>query len=265
MKIVFTDLDGTLIDFKNYSFEESLPSVEKLKKHSIPLVFATGKTPAENEYYQNVFGLHQPFITENGSAVYIPKKYFDFKYGYSREWGKYNIIELGVSYKIIKKAMREIREKTGCNIKGRKELTAEEVAKEANMSYELAELARRRKYSESFSFEGNMEVVRKAASKYSLTLVHGGKYMNLIGSGADKGKAAGLLIGLYKRKWGDTVTYGIGDSENDIPLLRSVDNPILVSAKRVYDEKFYLTSSTGPSGFAEAVEDVILREPEKCH
>jgi mannosyl-3-phosphoglycerate phosphatase len=37
-----------------------------------------------------------------------------------------------------------------------------------------------------------------------------------------------ILKGLYEQKYGAIRTIGIGDSRNDIPLLRAVDQPILV-------------------------------------
>ena len=47
--LVFTDLDGTLLDHETYSFELALPAIDVLKEKNIPLIFCTSKTRAEIE------------------------------------------------------------------------------------------------------------------------------------------------------------------------------------------------------------------------
>ncbi|MBI5025340.1 MAG: HAD-IIB family hydrolase [Nitrospirae bacterium] len=77
--IIFTDLDGTLLDYHTYSFEKAGPAIELLKKKDIPLVICSSKTRAEIEYYRKKLGNHHPFISENGGGIFIPKDYFKFK------------------------------------------------------------------------------------------------------------------------------------------------------------------------------------------
>ena len=45
-KIVFTDLDGTLLDLKSYSYARSREAVEFLQNREIPLVFCSSKAPS---------------------------------------------------------------------------------------------------------------------------------------------------------------------------------------------------------------------------
>ena len=47
LKIVFTDLDGTLLDHHTYDYSPALPALAKLQEKQIPLVFCTSKTAAE--------------------------------------------------------------------------------------------------------------------------------------------------------------------------------------------------------------------------
>ncbi len=42
--IIFTDLDGTLLDLHTYSFEKSLPGLGLLRQKNVPLVFCSSKT-----------------------------------------------------------------------------------------------------------------------------------------------------------------------------------------------------------------------------
>ena len=47
--LVFTDLDGTLLDHETHSFKRALPAIKILKEKNIPLIFSTSKTRAEIE------------------------------------------------------------------------------------------------------------------------------------------------------------------------------------------------------------------------
>ena len=47
--VVFTDLDGTLLDHTSYSHQAAEPALEAIRERRIPLVFCTSKTRAEVE------------------------------------------------------------------------------------------------------------------------------------------------------------------------------------------------------------------------
>jgi mannosyl-3-phosphoglycerate phosphatase len=38
--VVFTDLDGTLLDYYTYSFEKAMPALQLLKEREIPLIIS---------------------------------------------------------------------------------------------------------------------------------------------------------------------------------------------------------------------------------
>ena len=47
MAVVYTDLDGTLLDHHTYAFDEALGAIKALKDRGIPIVPCTSKTRAE--------------------------------------------------------------------------------------------------------------------------------------------------------------------------------------------------------------------------
>ena len=74
-RIILTDLDGSLLDHDTYSFgPANLPVM--LEKIGIPVIPVTSKTFSEVLKLKNELNNNHPFITENGSAIYIPKSYF---------------------------------------------------------------------------------------------------------------------------------------------------------------------------------------------
>lgn len=70
--LVFTDLDGTLLNHHNYSVEAALPCIQKLHQLDIPVIFNTSKTFHESVELQKLLQINAPFIVENGSSIYIP-------------------------------------------------------------------------------------------------------------------------------------------------------------------------------------------------
>jgi len=76
LKIVFTDLDGTLLDHHTYDYSPALPALAKLQERQIPLVFCTSKTAAEMIPFRTEIENVDPFIVENGGGTYIPESYF---------------------------------------------------------------------------------------------------------------------------------------------------------------------------------------------
>ena len=68
--LVFTDLDGTLLDHDDYSFSAAVPALALLRELHILVIANTSKTLAELEGLKKAMGNLHPCIVENGSALY---------------------------------------------------------------------------------------------------------------------------------------------------------------------------------------------------
>lgn len=232
--VIFSDLDGTLLD-ENYDFKKSKPVIGKLLVLNVPIVFCSSKTEAEIEFYRKELGITDPFISENGSAIFIPLGYFQFDYSFTRQTEKYNVIELGTSYSIVREKLDEVKKRSGAKIVGFGDMTEEKIAEDSGLPLELAKLAKRRHYDEPFRImEGSENEVLDSIVAVGLRYTKGGRYFHIMGN-SDKGKAAGILKDLYARGFSELVTYGLGNSPNDLSMLEVVDVPILVREKRLRD------------------------------
>ena len=69
--IVYTDLDGSLLDGTTYSYEPATPALAALREQGIPLVLVSSKTRAEMEPLRQRLDHRDPFIVENGGAVAV--------------------------------------------------------------------------------------------------------------------------------------------------------------------------------------------------
>jgi mannosyl-3-phosphoglycerate phosphatase len=265
---IFTDLDGTLLDHYTYGFEPARPALDLVRKKNIPLILCSSKTRAEMEWYRQKLGVYGPFIVENGAAIYIPQGSLKIEGVLFREAHGYQIVEFGLPYEQLVRSLQELREETGLKLIGFFEMTVEEVERATGLSRDLAELAKQRDYSEPFFWveEGApLILLERAVRRRRLNLVKGGRFFHLMGDN-DKGRAVRYLTTLYGQETPELVTLGLGDSQNDIPLLENVDLPVLVKKPsgghevwRGEKEVFY-TQGIGPEGWNEAILTLLNKE-----
>lgn len=230
--IVFTDLDGTLIDLDTYAYDQAQPAVETLHARQIPLVFCSSKTRAEQEFYRDQLRVDAPFIVENGSAIFIPENYFDFTYPYHRSLAGYHVIELGRPVAEIRRSLADIRAELGLNYWGYADLSLAEISRLTGLNENQANLACRREYSETLLKSDftpkTWQQFHEALARHGLACISGSKFHTISGLQSDKGQAVRRLVNLFRRKFGPVITVGLGDSPNDAPFLALVDYAYLV-------------------------------------
>lgn len=252
--IIFTDLDGTLLNHDNYSFADAIPSIEDAKKKQIKIVIVTSKTKAEVIELSKKLGLTtEPFIVENGAGIYIPKA------------NKFELIQLGTTQKEIKDFVQKY-------LKNLITLFSEMSIAQANELTGLSEndlkLAQKRDFTEPFILNKNIKIeeVEKIIQENSenFKLTKGGRFYHLIGKNQDKGKAVLNLIKLFKKENLNKkiVSFALGDSKNDIPMLQTVDYPILIQKHdQTYETISFETFKSkfqGSKGWNETVRKYIL-------
>lgn len=236
--LIFTDLDGTLLDHDTYSFHEAQEAVHSLKNHGIPLILCSSKTRAEIESLRKELDNKDPFIAENGAAIFIPAEMLDLFPPIPLtfiEIDGYLVIELGISYQKLRHSFAEIKAETGINARGFSEMSVEQIAEITGLSLDKAGLAKQREYSEPFLLLEEIQKTRwshleQAVHTRNLKLVQGGRFYHLIGPN-DKGKAVRLLIELYQKINRSLISIGLGDSPNDFPMLENVYIPVLIRKK----------------------------------
>src|SRR3990172_1267329 len=145
--IICTDLDGTLFDHFTYSYSAASDALKLIKEKGIPLIICTSKTRAEILSIRKRLKNKDPFISENGGAVYIPDRYFSFPYEFQRLIKGYRVIEIGTPHKILLNVLREIRDKTGAFIEGISEMSVQKIMDFTYLKKRDAELSKKREYS----------------------------------------------------------------------------------------------------------------------
>lgn len=264
--IVFTDLDGTLLSVEDYSFEPARPALGLLKEKRIPLILTTSKTRAEVEVCQQRLSLSDPFIVENGGAIYIPQGYFPFDTQATQIRSGYQLIELGTFYPALRQALERIRVESGVKIQGYGEMNLNQVAELTGLSLEEAKLSKDREYDEPFVIltdnADSTSKVARAIKAAGLRWTRGDRFHHLTGDN-DKGRACCILTELFSRQRGDIITIGVGDSLNDLPLLAQVDYPVLVKrldgsySPEVNPAGLIRSPAAGPAGFNHSILKLV--------
>ena len=66
---VVSDVDGTLMDH-SYDLSPAKETIKKLQQLSIPVILCTSKTASEVKVIRKELDLTDPYIVENGAAIY---------------------------------------------------------------------------------------------------------------------------------------------------------------------------------------------------
>ncbi len=247
--LIFTDLDGTLLDHGSYSYAPALPMIEYIKKNNIPLIIVTSKTKGEVIELQSALGISDPFIIENGAGIFIPEK------------GSYTMIALGTLYAETRRFFDKYAETVP--MRGFFDMSVEEIAQRTGLAYDAAAKAKDRTFSEPFvlEYDGDLEPLKALAEEDGFDIVKGGRFYHLITKGQDKASAIKKLIERYEKASGTVYkSIALGDSENDLTMLQSIDTPILIP----HPDGSYITCDIaslvkapfpGPKGWNEALKE----------
>lgn len=260
--VIFSDLDGTLLDPVSYSWAEAEEALNLCKRSGVPVVLASSKTRAEMETLRTQMSLQSPFIVENGGGIYLPVGAFrDLPPGLEQEKEFWKWPQ-GPSYKSLAHALREIRKQLKYEIRGFSEMTIAEISRLTDLGNDMAEKAARREFDEPFVIlnprNPDRKALHSAAARKGFFVTEGGRFFHLKGP-ADKGTAMDRVVSLYRTLHGKVVSMALGDSPNDFPMLEKADYPILVRSKADFPEladripHLMVTREKGPKGWNEAV------------
>jgi len=280
--IIFTDLDGTLLDHNTYGWEEAIPALNLCKKLEVPVILASSKTRAEMDTLRRKLSISAPFISENGGGVFFPSTAFNetppdaslvavpegpLPQRNEDLWKRSS----GMPYEHLIKELRKIREELGWNIRGFSDMRIEEISDLTGLDRQTSRLAAMREYDEPFIVleeqPFNKNELIKAAARRGLTVTVGGRFYHLNGRN-DKGEAMEEVVSWYKQSHEEVVSISLGDSPNDFAMLERADYPVLVRSQHDFPTlkkkipRLRVTREMGPTGWNSAVLDILGKKEE---
>ena len=265
--IIFTDLDGTFIDFETYSPDVAAPVARDLVDRGVPVIFCSSKTFGEQQALMDLIGLTVPCIVENGAGIFLPDSVRildDLPATKIKSGGR--LISLGERSDKIRLQISAVSEALDLELKPYHEFSDKELSKITGLDEEGAHRARNRDFSETLTASLEPEIwvdVNAALKPLGLHCLSGGRFHTVTSIDCDKGRALKMVVDGFESITGDRwQSIGLGDSANDFDMLRSVDHPYLVQTpggawNAIDVPNLKRISAIGPKGWVLAVQDAL--------
>jgi len=251
--LVFTDLDGTLLDHHSYSHAPAHPALDLLASLDVPVILNSSKTLQEIDHIASGLQQRYPRIAENGSLVGFPETD--------------TVHTFGDDYDRICSVLEGLRADHGYRFIGFHDWTAEQLAEDTGLPLDAATRAGAREGSEPIRWldsEERLEKFRQHLADVGLILNRGGRYWHVMWQ-ADKAQAMEYLVEQYMTDGERPVVIALGDGPNDKNMLAAADiavivhNPdgVVIELPEREGQQVIRTTLAGPSGWNEAIQQII--------
>ena len=257
--IIFTDLDGSLLDKKTFKFDIIEDYFKELISSGIIIILNSSKTESELLDFNKQNNLNLSFISENGSSIHGLNK-----------------IHQNLPDKVIisrsKNEIQKIYDKNiSLDLKNKivpiLELNIDEQKEIFGLPLDKLSLATKRMYSIPVLFKGT-DIDRnnffKVINDIGLTAQSGGRIINVCDN-TNKSKAMFKTLQLLKKELNtEIITIGVGDNENDIEMLRQVDFPCLVKNENfdsslINIDNLIRSNEPSPKGWADVIKTTLQK------
>jgi len=209
--LVFTDLDGTLLDHGSYSLDVARPALDALRKAGVPLVLASSKTAAEIEALHSELCLGAvPAIVENGAALFQPGAPASDP----------------AAYDAIRACIAGMPTELRSPFLGFGDMEVGDVARLTGLSLEDAARAKMRQHSEPGLWTGSSETRERfiaALAASGLFARSGGRFLT-VSRGKTKADRMREIVDIYH----PDLTVALGDAPNDIEMIEAADLGVIV-------------------------------------
>ncbi|KUP90693.1 HAD-IIB family hydrolase [Tritonibacter horizontis] len=241
--LVFSDLDGTLLDHDTYDYGPALPAIARIKALGGLLILASSKTASEiSPIHQELDLGDAPMIVENGAACVRASA----------------IGTQDADYRAIRQVLRTL----DAPFRGFGDMSVEEVSEQTGLSPDAAERARARQFSEPGLWHGDAHQragFLAALARHGITAREGGRFLTL-SFGATKANQMQRM----REQHAPCFTIALGDAPNDTEMIASADRGVVVRNDHspqmpiLPNEQHVLrTELPGPSGWCAAMFQLL--------
>lgn len=256
--LVFTDLDGSLLDIHTLDWQPAAPWLIRLREAQVPVILSSSKTAAEMTLLQKSLELEGlPLIAENGAVIQLDSRWEDEP--------DYPRIVTGASAEEIGQILNKVRAERDYKFTCFTDVDDRAIADWTGVTRSQAGLAKLHSASETLIWRDSdeqMAAFSQELTQYGLRFVQGARFWHVLDQQAGKDRACRWLTDRYRqRERVDFTTLGLGDGPNDAPLLDSVDFAIVikglnrqgVTLRSDRPERVYRSQQEGPEGWSEGM------------
>ena len=251
--LLFSDVDGTMLDVETYRWEEALPGIECARRHGVPIIFNTSKTEQETRKLGENLGIHAPFSIENGGAVYVPPGTFG-------DGGEEGLIPFGSPYPVIRAALDELA--PSFRFQGISDMNEEEVEAACGLPPGAVAAARDRRFTEPLVWRDEPQRLDEFAEQLrsrGLTLKRGDRFVHVMGE-TDKRVALECLVPRYRRRHPEAVSVALGNGPNDLGMMAAADIAVVINnpgGRNIQYPGARVPEGTGPAAWSRAVQALL--------
>ena len=256
--LIFTDLDGSILDRDTFKFDQIKQYMKKVLNSGILIIPNSSKTESEIVEFNQELGENLAYISENGSVINglnLLNSNFPNKIILSRE--KKELVEI-FKNKVPENLQRKCKFISNLNKKDQINIFG---LGETKLKYALD-----RKYTEPFLFEGSKNEKKdltKILKKNSLTIQEGGRVINLCDN-VNKVKSMNKILKIYKKIESNIEVIAVGDNYNDLDMLKNSDLPCLVfndqfKEDQINIDNLIISNRPSPEGWADVIKKALVK------
>ncbi|MBT0587143.1 HAD-IIB family hydrolase [Alteromonas sp. SM 2104] len=267
--IIFTDLDGTLLDHNTYRSDAAIPMLDKLGRFGIPVIPNTSKTFAEVSTLCQSLALNGPVIIENGAAIYVPTSQcalLDVPVENTDQ--AYQRIAFTRPHAYWLSILSALKQEFTGEFKSFAELGIAGIVEHTGLSESQAAAAAQREFGEPVVWLGTPQrksLFIDALQNRGAEPVEGGRFLHVCGN-CNKGSALAWLTERYQRtRFAGKLlkSIALGDGKNDIAMLEVADyavrikSPVHAPPTLQRAQHLITTQRCGPEGWHDALTQLI--------
>ncbi len=266
-KLVILGFNNVLFDPIRGLWEGARTALSELFLEQIPVVLWSSLTRAEAVYYRAQFGLRDPFVVENGAALFVPLGYFDFDVS-AQQTGGYEFWKFGLSTSELLTEIEPEFQRKSMPLRLIGDFTAEELGQLYALPSHLADLKQQREFSlgvttapyheEVWQMEFSEIARRKDCHLYFDGVFH------FFQKRVAPARTFETLVRFFEQETGRRpVVTALGGSEQDVDFLRLADVPIWLENDRPVSgssspfPKIVRPAGKGPAAWREVVTEIL--------
>jgi mannosyl-3-phosphoglycerate phosphatase len=255
--VIFTDLDGSLLDHMDYSYDAALSALERAQDHGIPVIPVTSKTLAEIKGYDALFA-SVPKVAENGMVIDLPQGYF----------GDAQYLVPGHSYEEIRAEVEVLPANLRQYFNGFFDMGISGVIDTTGLPEDRAVNAYHRNASEPFLWSGSdaaLSELQSLLSHKGYKITQGGRFYHLMSAGG-KDHALSILVEKFQQSFPNDriISIALGDGPNDADMIGAASYGVIIPNDKgvVFDVsapkgEIAKAPYAGPKGWNAAIHSLL--------
>lgn len=259
-KIIFSDIDGCMINDAQPDFVTIHAELERLKRVNIDIILTTAKTAHEIIALNQSLVLPGPFIVENGGGLLLMSGHRGlFPEKLCIEIDQYTLVKWGDTKPNILKLQQLFPEMLFLT-----QMDRYQFADYCDLSLDAAMRAQQRYFTEPLYIKNllpdALKNLKKQLRHHHFSYMQSNRFLHIqCSKNIHKGAAVKRVIAtMYPHK--ATITFAIGDSFNDFSMLNCCDHAFILDKKmppRLAYSSWHTVAEKGFLGWKNALQSII--------